>query len=75
MISEKITIDNLTEDSVSVKRQKTIIIDGVEYELGLPSRKAYMNSTRGRKELGEEVPEKYVKAILEVWGDTPTFDE
>lgn len=70
-----ITIDALTKGSVSVKVQKTIVQDGVTYEIGEPHRCAYVNSESGRAKLSEEVPEPYLSAVMAVWGDDPTIKE
>ena len=72
---EKITLDMLTPDSVSVKTQQYATIEGQEYPVGLPHRKAYINSIRGRQEVQNELPQAQVNAIFAVWGDTPTVDE
>lgn len=69
-IKNVITVDNLTTESVSVKTQRVLIEDnGTETALGLPSRKAYVNSDDGRTELAAEVQEPYFSAIIAVWGD------
>jgi hypothetical protein len=72
---EKITIDMLTQDSVSVKKQQYTTVDGVEYPIGQPHRKAYINSTSGRAEVMAELPEAQRNAIFAIWGDTPTVNE
>lgn len=69
---EKITLDMLTVDSVSVKTQKYVVVDDVEYPIGDPHRRAYVNSTSGRAAVQAELPEAQANAILAVWGDTPT---
>ena len=74
-MTEKITIDMLTSDSVSIKRQNYIEQDGVIYAVGQPSRKAYSNSIRGRAEIAQELGEPYLSAVMSVWGDTPTIEE
>ena len=71
-MNEKITLDMLTSDSVSVKIQKYTSIEGQEYPIGQPHRKAYVNSTRGRAEVEAELPQAQRNAIFTVWGDTPT---
>lgn len=71
-MNEKFSLDMLTQDSVSLKKQSFATIDGVEYPIGDPWRKAYVNSTSGRAEVEEEIPEPYKTAIYTVWGDTPT---
>lgn len=71
-MNEKIALDMLTTDSVSVKTQKYTIVEGKEYPIGQPHRKAYSNSARGRQEVETELPEPQRNAIFAVWGDTPT---
>lgn len=71
-MNEKITLDMLTTDGVSVKTQKYADIEGQEYLIGEPHRKAYANSARGRQEVEDELPEAQKNAIFAVWGDTPT---
>jgi len=72
---EKITLDMLTQDSVSLKRQQYIVQDGKEYAVGEPWRRAYINSVNGRRQVENEVPEPYKSAILSIWGDSQTVDE
>lgn len=72
---EKITLDMLTENSVSIKKQKYVVYNGEEYPVGQPWRRAYVNSERGRQQVQEEVPEPYRSAIFAVWGDTPTIED
>ena len=74
-MQETITIDALTKNSVSVKRQKTITAEGSIYEIGEPHRCAYVNSVTGRKQLAAELPEPYLSAVLAVWGDAPTVED
>lgn len=72
---EKITIDMLTADSVSIKKQNYVVVNGTEYAIEEPWRRAYVNSTSGRTQLQAEVSEPYLSSILGVWGDTPTVVE
>jgi hypothetical protein len=72
---EKIILDMLTQDSVSLKKQQYTSIDGVEYPIGHPWRRAYVNSSQGRAQVQAEVEEPYRTAIIAVWGDTPTVDD
>lgn len=72
---ERITLDMLTPDSVSVKIQKYIDVEGEEHEIGQPHRKAYMNSASGRQEVENELPIAQQNAIFAVWGVEPTIDE
>ena len=72
---EKIILDMLTQDSVSVIKQKCVLVDGEEYHIDAPWRRAYVNSAQGRAQVQAEVPEPYRSAIFAVWGDTPTVTE
>lgn len=72
---EKITLDMLTQDSVSIKKQQFIVQDGKEYAIGDIWRRAYVNSIQGRQQVVNEVPEPYKSVIMLMWGDTPTVNE
>lgn len=72
---EKFFLDMLTRDSVSVRKQKFVVVDDVEYPVGEPWRRAYANSERGRQAVQEEVPEPYLSAIMAVWGPEPTVQD
>ena len=74
-ITEKITLDMLTQDSVSVLRQKFIEIDGVQTQVGGNIRNAYMNDENGRAELKEILPEEYYNAVIAVWGNTSVTEQ
>ncbi len=75
MMKMKITLDTLTQDSVSIKKQQYTIIDGKEYAIGEPWRRAYVNSISGRQQVENEVEEPYKTMIFMMWGDTPTINE
>ncbi len=72
---EKYTLDNLTQDSVSVKKQTYMDYMGQEYPIGQPWRRAYVNSDQGRQQIVVELPIAQVNAIMAVWSDTPTVVE
>ena len=72
---KKITLDMLTADSVSIKKQQYTVVDGKEYPIGEPWRRAYINSVQGRAQVQAEVPEPYLSAIMAVWGDAPTVPD
>lgn len=74
-IKNKISMDALNENSVTVKTQQYIDIEGEELNVGELHAKAYMNSERDREELAEEVSEPYLSAILAVWGEEPKVKE
>lgn len=67
-IKEKITLDMLTKDSVSVLRQKFVVIDGTEMQVGGNVRNAYMNDESGREQLRKVLSDEYYNAIMAVWG-------
>ena len=75
MLIEKITLDMLTNDNVSVKTQQYVLMNGIEYPIGQPHRKSYANSERGRQEVREELPQEFQNAIFAIWGDTQTVIE
>ena len=74
-IKEKITLDMLTTDSVSVLKQQYITIDGADVKVGDNVRNAYMNTQTEREQLKEILPEEYYNAVIAVWGDTPIVAE
>jgi hypothetical protein len=73
-MNAKVYLDMLTQDSVSVRKQNFTTIDGKEYAIGQPWRRAYVNSTQGREQVNVEVPEPYRSVIMLMWGDAPTVD-
>ena len=66
-LKEKITLDMLTKDSVSVLRQKFIEINGTEMQVGENVRNAYMNCENDREILKAELSEEYYNAVMAVW--------
>ena len=74
-LKEKITLDMLTKDSVSVLRQQFINYNGTEMQVGENIRNAYMNSKSGREQLRMVLSDEYYNAVMTVWGNAPTVDE
>lgn len=66
---EKITLDMLTEDSVSILRQE---FDEEGNQVGDNMRCAYMNTKQSREVLQQKLPKDKYSELIEVWGDTPT---
>lgn len=66
-IKEKITLDALTKDSVSVLRQKFINLGGEDVQVGENVRNAFTNCEDDRKILKEQLSEEYYNAIMAVW--------
>ena len=74
-LKEKITLDMLTKDSVSVLRQQFLNYNGVEMQVGENIRNAYSNNEDDRALLKNILSEEYYNAVMAVWGDNPTVDE
>lgn len=74
-LKEKITLDMLTKDSVSVLRQQFVNINGVDMQVGGNIRNAYMNNKSGREQIRKVLSNDYYNAVIAVWGDTPTVAE
>lgn len=74
-MEERITVDMLTTESVSVERQKVLEVEGTEYSVGAPHRTAYQNTWAGRADLLAEVPEPYYGSIIAVWNQNPPDPE
>lgn len=74
-LKEKITLDMLTADSVSVLRQQFLNYNGEEMQVGGNIRNAYMNSKSGREQLRKVLSDEYFNAVMAVWGADPTVDE
>jgi hypothetical protein len=73
---EKTTLDSLTANSVSVKRQNYVLVEGVEYSVGEDAhRVAYVNSVQGRAAVMAELSPEQQEAIFAIWGSEPTVDE
>lgn len=66
-IKEKITLDMLTKDSVSVLRQKFININGEDVQVGGNVRNAYMNCESDREILKNQLSQEYYNAVIAVW--------
>lgn len=71
---EKITLDMLMQNHVSVINKKYIEVEGEQINIST-HRIAYDNNNKGRQQVQHEVPEPYKTAIFAVWGDVPTVLE
>ena len=74
-LKEKITLDMLTKDSVSVLRQQFLTFNGEEMQVGGNIRNAYMNDESGREQIRKVLSDEYYNAVMAVWGDALTVDE
>ena len=68
-LEEKITLDMLTKDSVSVLRQKFINLGGEDVQVGENVRNAYTNCESDREILRKQLSEEYFNAVIAVWGN------
>lgn len=66
-LKEKITLDMLTKDSVSVLRQKFIEINGEDVQVGENVRNAYTNCESDREILKNQLSQEYYNAVMAVW--------
>jgi len=66
-VTEKITLDMLTKEGVSVLRQKFVVIDGTEMQVGGNVRNAYTNCDEDKSILKEQLSEEYYNAVMAVW--------
>lgn len=71
----KITIDMLTESSVSILKQEVAEINGQEVQIGQNWRCAYVNSASDRARLQDHIGDPYYTSVIAVWGDAPTVEE
>ena len=66
-LKEKITLDMLTKDSVSVLRQQFLNFNGKEMQVGGNIRNAYMNDESGIEQLRKVLSDEYFNAVMAVW--------
>ena len=74
-LKEKITLDMLTKDSVSVLRQQFLTFNGEEMQVGVNIRNAYMNSKSGREQIRKVLSDEYYNAVMAVWGTESAIEE
>ena len=66
-LKEKITLDMLTKDSVSVLRQQFLTFNGEEMQVGGNIRNTYMNDESGREQIRKVLSDEYYNAVMAVW--------
>ncbi len=71
-LKEKITLDMLNSESVSVVRQQYLNYNGTEMPVGENKRNSYLNTDEDREILRTSLPENIYNAIIAVWGNQPT---
>jgi hypothetical protein len=72
-LTEKITLDMLNSESVSVVRQQYLNYNGTEMPVGENKRNSYLNTDEDRELLRTSLPENIYNAIIAVWGDVATI--
>lgn len=73
-LKEKVTLDMLTDESVSVLRQQFLNYNGVEMQVGENIRNAYSNNEHDRAILKNILSDEYYNAVIAVWGTEPTVE-
>lgn len=68
---EKVTLTNLTNATVTVKREQ---VDEQGQQIGPTQVSSYMNSVVRRDRIND-LEEPYRTAVLEIWGDNPIIDD
>ena len=66
-LKEKITLDMLTKDSVSVLKQQFLNFNGEEMQVGGNIRNAYINDESGIEQLRKVLSDEYFNAVMAVW--------
>lgn len=66
-LKEKITLDMLTKESVSVLRQQFLNYNGVDMQVGENIRNAYSNNEDDRSSLKSILSDEYYNAVMAVW--------
>lgn len=70
MIEERIILDMLSTNSVSIVRQKYYIENENSYPIGPEHRKALSNTDEGVNDAIDELPEPHLTTLLTMWGKT-----
>lgn len=68
-LKEKVTLDMLTQESVSVLKQQFITVNGVEMQVGSNERNSFSNTKEDREVLKNVLSDEYYTAVIVVWGE------
>ena len=75
-ITERIVLDGLNTNSVSIERQMLYTSNGQHLPMGEPHRRAFINSSKERQALqAYDIPKNYIQAVFDVWGKTPVIED
>lgn len=68
-LKEKVTLDMLTSESVSVLKQQFITVNGVEMQVGSNERNSFSNTKEDREVLKNVLSDEYYAAVIAMWGE------
>ena len=68
-LKEKVTLDMLTSESVSVLKQQFITVNGVEMQVGSNERNSFSNTKEDREVLKNVLSDEYYTAVIAVVGE------
>ena len=63
-LKEKVTLDMLTSESVSVLKQQFITVNGVEMQVGSNERNSFSNTKEDREVLKNVLSDEYYTAVI-----------
>lgn len=75
MIKERISMDTISKTGCSIKIEKYIENEGMEFVVGSPFRISYTNSESGRLAMERDYPEYFSLLVSTLWGDSPIVNE
>lgn len=73
--TQEIILEQLTADTVNVKKAEYADINGTKTQIGGYVRSAYFNCEIGREQVKADLPESYANAIFAVWGEEATASD
>nr|DAE95963.1 MAG TPA: hypothetical protein [Caudoviricetes sp.] len=68
-LKERVTLDMLTPESVSVLKQQFITVNGVEMQVGSNERNSFSNTKEDREVLKNVLSDEYYAAVIAMWGE------
>lgn len=68
-LKERVTLDMLTPESVSVLKQQFITVNGVEMQVGSNERNSFSNTKDDREVLKNVLFDEYYAAVIAMWGE------
>lgn len=68
-LKERVTLDMLTPESVSVLKQQFITVNGIEMQVGSNERNSFSNTKEDREVLKNVLSDEYYAAVIAMWGE------